>query len=651
MKEGIYTVSSQRGFSLPELLVALVIMALMAAFAVLSLPRALSKSYSEALAMSVSSELRLAHQAAIATQRPVAVCLPSAGGLSPCSQSIYIVSGRSQAHVTRSVSYAGDFPQAVLFEGIWPLAAGAVSLSPPSLGVPPAGLTISSWLSPSMQQDYCLVFLPNGTVTSNGLPYYGTGYHLVAAAGARYGGPTSLSSAPSPGPTYFPATGLGQPWTITVSQQGLVTTGKGLDNQDGSVADIAGTLAVGAMPMAPGAQALGASNPNLQTMSVLPVPPSSGILPLGANVSVSAGSYITLQVYATDNSGRDLFVSWTGSGGNFSFPAQERMQWSDAQQRWQSNWQWSPPNGAPVNSTYSLQCSLGDGINATIIPAAGQTALVPATYPIYLTGVTQGFVRINPDGSGFQQLNTLLHTTGQSPASLGPSADGTKFLADVKINGGSGPSILTLTGKNGDIINTFVAPTMALWARLSRSGNKICYALDTPPGTIVANGDNSNPVGIYPAGAEVYTPAAFSPDASQVALVNGTTGPSNTTGQLLVANSDGSGASQVPNAVPVVTGWYTGFQGYAVQSGQDGFIYYQEGLQVVRIWPDGTQKSTLPVATPSGQVAGFSLSPDGTRMVQGDANSNTLIVSDLNGGNPLQLPVPSDWWYDVRWSN
>ncbi|MBX3170728.1 MAG: prepilin-type N-terminal cleavage/methylation domain-containing protein [Candidatus Eremiobacteraeota bacterium] len=209
-----------RAFSLLEILVALALASLMVGLGALQLRGARDSSSSRALAMVMAEELRRARETAIATQTPVAVCLPTNSLTTPLAQKFYLASGLSMARVTRVVDFSGDFPQALIFQGTWPAGSG-FSTYPRVNGQRNSAFDANRWLrnpnSPAydMSKDFALVFTPEGGVVSNGLPYLQGCYQLVAASGATATPAATPAAATGsrPGLACWSLTTVGNPYT------------------------------------------------------------------------------------------------------------------------------------------------------------------------------------------------------------------------------------------------------------------------------------------------------------------------------------------------------------------------------------------------------------------------------------------------------
>jgi prepilin-type N-terminal cleavage/methylation domain-containing protein len=643
-----------RGFSMIELMVSLTIVSLAMATAVVSLRGSVNTSQTRGLATMVTTELKLARQNALTNHAPVAVAFPSGNAL-PYSQSLYVASGSSQAHVSRVVDYSHDFPQAVLFQGIWPLGDGSPTLNPPTFGARPAPFSPSSWLSPTMQTDFCLIFTPDGNVISNGLPEFNGAYHILTSAGVLYSTGTAPGTAPVPAPPYFAASGAAQPWTITISLQGEISLASGVaDSQPGAITLSSDGLPITTPPATPPTVAvLPASEPVEQNLASYP--PASPAVPAGINTTVTTDGRVTLQVYATDASTRDLYVQWNATGGNFSFPGPEHMTWDATHTRWTSQWEWSPPFGAVAGQTFGLNCSLGDGLTAAIVPQSSQTLKSSVVLPIYFidlngpTATPLELWRINSDGSS----QTLM---GIYPLNVGgPSGWGTIGLSPdmskIVLSGNGAATVMST--QNAAVLSQILPSSPGAvnidYASVAQSGTKMVYA--EVSGTeqlytvIVSDLNGGNSFSIPRVGSDIYglisEPYSWSPDQSKV-LLHPMQGESHA--DVLNIASQSTTSLNTGAVSPTLMHWSA-----------DNWIYFVEAGSntLVKVLPDGTNMSA-PIPLPGGMssIQSFSISPSGAQLAIMDG-SGQLWCMNNDGSSPALLTsvVFSGWGTQLTWGN
>lgn len=400
----------RRGFTLVELLLAAALGLMLMVLGVVNLAGGRGGASSRGLAESVAEELRQARKLAVASGVPVGVGFPSGGGALACSQSLYRYQGEDRPQLTYVRSFSGDFAGSCLFLGGW--GAGGAGSAQPALGANSDGFDLTTWPNPVSAADPVLVFLPTGAVISNSLGVVGGNFHLAACSGAVYSG------AP-PGATLSQ---VGKPFTLTLSPAGEVTLESGLVGSTG-VTVASGPLAVPPCA-APPALALGANAaPGIDSLDVTPAPLAG--FPAGT-AEVQADGHLALRVMASDPDGDRLYCSWAGPG-LFSSASEDRMEWDTSQvpPRWISTWEWRPPEGAPVPTTYDLTCTVRDQRGATVSGGgSGQLSVTTATVQRVIYNHQFGACQVYLDGTGESWLfNNVLSGIGE----LKISPDGTRM--------------------------------------------------------------------------------------------------------------------------------------------------------------------------------------------------------------------------------
>lgn len=501
----------RRGFSLAEMLVSVAIIALVLSLSLVQLHGAKGGADSRALATFVAEQLRLARQSAVASQQPVGVLLPTQRGTRPTARALYLVSGLSMARITKVVGLTSDFPGAELFAGCWNRSGPSPVLFPRLQGARQSQFDAGRWLdnpnlSYDMTLDYALVFTPDGSVCTNGLPFFDGAFRLVACHGSTFQ-PDSVPATATPGRTtrlaYFQATGANQPWTICLTPSGQISLKSGLDGQDGSVAKNTGGLDdPGQLPpvLEPPP-----SQPVLQKATISPSPTTQ--IP-GVNVTLAPGQRVSLHVEASDRSGRDLFLRWkcTPQSGNsgpangvFSFAAPERMSWDESGQHWVSNWDWLAPQTAQAGDHFTFSCELGDGLTAQVMPNATQNVQTVASTKIDAVlwmnykGFTNNYVvKANVDGSCPSVLVTS--PLGGNTNCVSCTLDGSKIATC------DGTRFQVFSGLTGGRLHV-VSPANLVGdhAIISPLGNKIAYWGNVPGGVglIVSNLDGTSPTTVH----------------------------------------------------------------------------------------------------------------------------------------------------------
>jgi len=540
----------RRGFSLAEVLISLFLLGLLGSLGVLHMRSGLRGADTHSLAMRLSDELRAARQQAIASQQPVALALPTLGGTRADAQAVVRLQGTSMARVSQVLSFANEHPGSLIFQGTWNTGSGTFTTFPLLPGQRYGDLQVDTWLNNpnitgyDLHKDFAMVFTPDGSVTSNGLPFFQGAYHWVVGAGASTAPsatPASQTSGLAPGLNYFSVTQVAKPWTIAVRPNGLVSVQSGLPLAAPGVA-VQQPMAVSIPSGLPAITQMPASNPSAINLRF--EPSSAYSLPAGVDATVCPGQRLTLVAEATDPSGRDLFARWTcaaggsNSGptpGRFSFPDTQRMSWNATSQTWQSRWDWMAPTDAQPGDRFNFQCLLGDGLTAVVassapvIEAIRREKIYTVVQQTYQGVFGEYLIRYNSDGSNPTYMADLLPFSG-----WGMTQDGSKMVVAqgsgyICVSARTGAKLFSVNPANYYYGNT---------ASISPQGDRVAYwtGAGSLPGNAlrIANIDGSNVVHVMNGTPyAVVQGITWSPDGTQLcALAN--------FGKLYVVKADGT---------------------------------------------------------------------------------------------------------------
>jgi len=363
----------KKGFTLLEVMMVLLILSVFTVMALQSLNRGRHKAGAEGLASILSEELKRTRQEAIARRRPTALILPTNNGRASATRSFYIMEGETLPRIVRSRNYPSEFGGADIFMGRWPLSGGAWSAT--SLSVPGSKWSqfrVDTWLPSSAQalNDYCFVFLPDGTVQTNDLLSLDNRYHLVVAAGASY--PAGASNAT--------LTGTGEAYTISISPIGGVSVSRGVYGASSALASV-GQHSTSVSHQAPQAIVVAKETPlPLTDMPEILPRPNPNTLPdtNPPDALITKEQYVSLEMRAKSTSGEQLFCKWVVEGpdpsdpnkkGAFSIQSEDvgngaggRMEWdqnlNNGVGAWRATWQWRPPPNALPGERYKLTCEV-----------------------------------------------------------------------------------------------------------------------------------------------------------------------------------------------------------------------------------------------------------------------------------------------------
>lgn len=359
----------RRAFTLLEILMTLAIASLVTVLALVNVTRGQDRAGAKGLASILEEELRRVRQEAIARRRPTAIVFPTNGGRASACRSYYVMEGEAEPRVVRSRNFLSEFNGADIFIGRWPLLSGSYAATDFDVAGSKWNMfSVNDWLpagSPA-RSDNTFVFLPDGSVRTNGVPGFDNHYHIVVAAGVGY---TPASSANAN------LTAAGECYTIRLSPIGGVSLTTGLFGQDGSVR-VAGRQSSRITHQAEPVTTVTADDPEPVPgyPKILPIPVSP-TKPADVDAVISKDQYVTLEMQATSPTGEQLFCNWkvittTGKTSAFSMQSEGsgadeaggRMEWDQSLRggsgAWRAVWQWRPPTDALPGERYDLKCEV-----------------------------------------------------------------------------------------------------------------------------------------------------------------------------------------------------------------------------------------------------------------------------------------------------
>ncbi|MGE0490981.1 MAG: prepilin-type N-terminal cleavage/methylation domain-containing protein [Vulcanimicrobiota bacterium] len=621
---------ARRGFSLLELALAMLLVALTASFGLMSLRSSRATAQTRGLAEEVAEELRAARQQAISRQTPVAVAFPSNAGAAAHSQSLYLLEGPEAPRVVRSVQFQNHYPDACVFVGVW----GAASRDQAGTGSNLGSFDPSLW-SPPAPEDYAVIFTPSGEATSNGLPFFGDAFILLSSHGVEYsptadpGGslPTSLR--------YFAPTALSQPYSIHISATGKVEVRPGAA---GLVVPQSPRLAMPAVPPARPLPAGGNSAPAIVDVVVEPEPLA---LPSGVSSLITRDGYLTLTVVANDPDGDPLSVRWTGTGGRFSAASPNALEWMPGQ-GWKGTWTWTPPGGSNQGDTYTLTCHVSDPAGLEDTRQVGSNGVVQTIrkHRIAFSGWDPNdddeeseIYICNSDGTGLVVVSVPGDGHAHDYACFSPDGGQVAFYDDYDEivwavnNDGSGLRKLV---DLGTYLDYEARPS---W---SPDSTRLTFAMEIPAGStaihqVRADGSATPSLVLTPpAGHDDYGPQ-WSPAGNWIVF---TRSPASGKSFICRVRPDGTGFAQLsqPPASPASSAdeyptWSP--NGDQVLFTRDGVVHIIDVPATITGLPPATPltPSTLEAAYPR-------FSPDGSFIAFTDYDNEDLYYTRANGDNP-----------------
>lgn len=490
------------GFTLLEVTCTVALVAMSGALLMVSVRGSQGKATASALAETVADELRSARQLAIGRGCPVAAVFPSDNQQKSHSDSLFLLAGPSFPQQVKVVHFGGDFPGCSVFNGSWAPASGApvnTNLSLP--GSKWSSLKLENWLPAANQADYCMVFLPDGTVRTNNLAAFNGAYHILVSSGLG-----SVGSGPAPSAglngnfnlTYRSPQTVGETRTISVDACGAISIAPGILD---STLIGRGTMANYAPPaVAPAALALPNASGQIVDVHVV----SKGDPPTGPSdpdVTVAQDGFVSLRTIAKDpaQSGQTLYCNWTvvkttgtGTGnGAYSIPVAANrgtaMQWdnnaiSPGVGAWVSNWQWRPPADAGSNDRYRLDLLIQDAAGATVtVGPSRKVNVVPPGKVLFETDSTGVFslFAMNTDGWCQQRFHVFPYKgSNPSPVSEGwPSAslDGNRIAFQSNRAGGTVMQAFVTDRSGSSVFQVTTNPLGIECPSMSPWGDRVAY--------------------------------------------------------------------------------------------------------------------------------------------------------------------------------
>jgi type II secretory pathway pseudopilin PulG len=406
-----------KGLTLIEIVFVFLLVAIVAGLGLSALGSGDKKASSAGLAVALADEFRSARQLAIRSGHPVAIGIPETG-VGKVSHSIFQLEGWNRPTIKRSRSFEGDHPDFAFAPALW---SGAIGTTGVGSGAPLiskfTNFDLVDWLPTDYDDDAVFCFTPDGGVMANSQPTLDGRYTIVVAHNLVASGGV--------------ASGGDEPRVVYIDQAGAVEIGPA-------------TLSAG-------------SSPNMSTPKSAPTEPSPGVYISQILVTPDPGTsttfdgicvpgqHITLELYAYELGGRQLFAKWTqttqggASNGTFSFPDSqasvsalrgelERMEYLDSPPPgvdwgsaptptggvWRGRWTWTVPVDSQPGHSWELEADIKDVTGTVTIlngpPPTFTTAPAPQGRLLIqrinaVTGLSE-LVRMNPDSSGEHVLST-----------------------------------------------------------------------------------------------------------------------------------------------------------------------------------------------------------------------------------------------------
>ncbi|MFA5504437.1 MAG: hypothetical protein WC314_15360 [Vulcanimicrobiota bacterium] len=653
-----------RGYSLPEMIVGMMLAALIVTMGLVNTRPATQTAEARGLAEELTEELKAARRLAVTRRHPVAVGFPTGNGAVAHSQSFYILEGFDKPRITGGRRFNGDYPGAYSFVGTWPVTGGhSVTRNPIPFQGNNSNFDISSWQVPH-PKDYLFVFLPSGHLVTNGLPNYAGNYHILVSEGVEAGSTGSPPGSFSTNLNYFQPQAVSSVHTIRLSSGGGIFMQMGVPH--GLVSTRPDAIHT-SQPPPPPLPSNTNSDPIVLSATTDPLPLE---LPSGTSAVIPPEGYLTLRLQVAEPDGQPPYAQWSGDGA-FSSKESTQMQWDAQQAAWVSEWVWTPPVGA--TGSYELRYRVTDGhggvatgqLGANGQVQIGQDGLV--CFTTFQSSGSQEIGVIHPDG-----VNMRLATPpsdshdnyypswsrgGNQIACFGMDMDDLDVFESLYVVNRDGTGLRTLHNLTWDSDQSFLSSTY--WYNVvgpswSPQGTKLAYAvaddLDFRSEIWMINADGSGLTRLTspPTDIEDYNPKWRPPLGNQI-VFHRERWTSADNCDIYVVNVDGSGIQNLTPGGGI--GDYSFDPAYHPEGDQIVYVFSNDSTDELRIMDaDGSNKETL--------LDGYypespSFSPDGTMIAFMDSDLYVTTADGMipGGGGPgAKIVSDGDFVVDFHWS-
>jgi type II secretory pathway pseudopilin PulG len=648
----------RKAFTALEVLLVVTLVFVVAVIGFPSVQEAKPRSSVRAVAMQLAEDLRLARQTAIAKNMPVGVLFPNENGTKAVTRGYCFMEGHTDPKVTKVVDYSRTNAEACIFIGYWRLGdpAKTTSVTEPAISAHAKNFSMTSWNGAS--RDYAFVFLPSGVTKTNDLPHFDGAYHIVVAkavdaatrSSAELPGDfllTALTAMASPSP-YYELSGVWTPaLTISITPLGNVGVSEGVAGIEPALMMSTSAPALdqgAALPPvwtggnnAPTVLAGDPKVPNSGDLKIYPEPNIDALPKDGSGVPfvdafVRRDRHLNFSVRATDGEGDVPYCRWSdaltsGSGppnGTFSVAGEVEMEWSQAQSKYLSSVQWTPPPNAVAGEDYTITLAVSDRKGGTATLSRKIRIMEGKIFFTSNRDVTDEIYVMNPDGTEQTRM------TNNSWEDFAPvcSPDGTKIAffgaGEIYMMNADGSGFKNLTNNPSSFEG---------YPSWSPDGTKLAYSHER----IRMNVMNADGTGMT---AVVGTPpyySSWSPDGTKIVFAAGP----HLNEWIYVINADGTGMAKLTDHPLGVTG--DCYPAWSPDGTKIAFSSSRSSIWRIYVMnPDGTGQTSL--TNGSTQDLSPSWSPDGTRIAfsrgAGDPASTGLYeiyIMNSDGTEQMRL--------------
>ena len=495
-----------QGVSLLELVVALGLAVVALGLVFFGFQGGKNRVGPKSAALFLKAELLSARERAIATEQPTAIAIPRGGA--DYAAGFYVRGGRTKADVLAVRNLEEEYRGVALFVGSVGSSVGAVEHSADESkyrqtadwALPEEGLAtlgwdqvfdFESWIAevPSTRRDDAyFVFLPNGSLTTNGLPSINGEYFIVVAAGVEAGGGALGRS--------------GEAYTLSLSPEGGVHLSKGVAGSEG------GSLPADSPVPLTGLVPNQATTPDPVCVgSAYPMPdPFEEIA--GADSGVAVGQFLSMEIEVTDRTGLPLVASFSqeleraadpfwgyfgaqppGSDGAVLEPqarTYDTMIWDQTRGVWRAFWTWTPHFKSQAGDTYNIMAEVGGRSKdfQVVIPEIAHAVVDSENRFVFHSdqGSPAGLLLYVMNESGAQE-KILVNLPAGNISHPSVSWDGRRIAFRMNDGGGGNDDIWMTDPTGQELARLTNDPRAETAPSLSPLGDKIAWkiALGTDP--------------------------------------------------------------------------------------------------------------------------------------------------------------------------
>ncbi len=481
--------TARNGFTLFEVVIALSILAVMLALPAINLKRRHQQLSSAGAAQILAEALQSERLKAMSGQ-PRALVFSTSNGSTALTRSAGLLSGFDQPVSEGVVQLTQNDANLVVYVG----PPSGNGILPPVVFLEGGAFEPSNWLPPDFHQEMTLIFLPNGAVTSRGIPLDQDGaFKFVCAQQAQLGQGTTLTWGGEADPPSFSLERASAPFTVAITPAGSMSVTPGAPG-----VHLGGDMPAPLVSGAPPALLRGSGgSAEFADLNIFPVP-EGGDIGGSTTATLTADDYLLLTTTALHSDGRDLIVRWSVephssnlSQGEGSYSDHfRRMDFDLVALLKEHSIAWRPPHDAVGGDRYTLTVELDDG-NGQVTrstEAMLDEVVIVERGKLMLLQFELGMRVMNLDGSNPRSVPGL----GALEPGTGVSADGQRIVSTAKHPAETEPGTLkllrTLYSDGTEVARIGVAENLQIQAPgIAPGGERVSFLarrLDRPSKSI-----------------------------------------------------------------------------------------------------------------------------------------------------------------------